>query len=272
MTITNYTNGIGGSTGDSLALAKPLSMSGNVWYVYGTTGVDAASPAGQNREKPLATLAQALTNAADDDIVVFLSGHTQTLTAAAAISKRLTFVGEGSSAGVPTVIFTNNSAAAGLFTVSGVSVQFRNIKFAANAQTNAVARVITSAAKPTFIGCYFQCGATDTGPAVSLNTGTTHPSFVNCTFVSTGTLTTAQPESALKSGAALADLTMKGCVFSAGTVGFSNFYALDMSVGACTQMVIEDLSLLLGADAKFHASSTGYVNVQTATGGSKVVW
>lgn len=272
MANTVYSNGIGGTTGDDLTLASPLITSGNIWYVDSATGTDAASPAGRNREKPLDTLAQAVTNAADDDIIVLLDGHSETLTAAQAVTKRLTIVGEGSSSGVPTVTLTNNQAAASLLTLSGTNIQIRNIKFAANSQTCATARIVTSAAKPTFIGCYFQCGATDTGPAVLLDTGTTHPTFEDCTFISTGTVVSAQPESALKSGAAIADLIMKDCVFSAGTVGFSNYYAIDFSTAACTRMVVENLSLLLGADMLLHANSTGYINPQTVTGGSRITW
>ena len=44
------------------------------------TGSDAASPAGKDRIKPLATLAQACTNAATGDIIVCLAGHAETLT------------------------------------------------------------------------------------------------------------------------------------------------------------------------------------------------
>lgn len=273
MAISFYHNGIGGSTGDSLALASPLMTSGNIWYVDSATGTDAASPAGQNREKPLDTLAQAVTNAADDDIIVFLDGHAETLTAAQTISKRLTLVGEGSSSGVPTVTFTRDVASGtGLFVVSGTNVQIRNIKFAADSQTNATARITCSAAKTTFIDCYFVCSGTSTWAAVQLDSGTTHPTFRGCTFISTATAVATQPESAIKSTVAIADMVMVDCVFSAGTVGFSNFYAVDFSTAACTRMAVENISLLLGADIKFHASSTGYVNVATATGGSKVVW
>ncbi|MEY4931756.1 MAG: hypothetical protein RLZZ403_76, partial [Pseudomonadota bacterium] len=105
MTIS-YPNGIGGSTGDSLALAKPLMMSGSVWYVDSATGTDAAGSAGKDRSKPLATLATAVSNASDDDIIVFFDGHEETLTSAQTLGKRLSLIGEGSDAGVPTVTFT----------------------------------------------------------------------------------------------------------------------------------------------------------------------
>ncbi len=270
-----YPNGIGASTGDSLVLSKPLLTSGNVWYVDSATGTDAVSPAGRNREKPLATLAQAVTNSADDDIIVFLDGHAQTLTAVQVISKRLTLVGEGSSAGVPTVTFTNNQASTGgLFTASGASLQFRNIKFAKSIETsgNATARVTCSAAGVHFKGCYFECGPYDNGPAVLLAAGADNATFDNCAFISTATLLTAQPESALKSSAAIAGLTIQNTSFSAGTVGFSNYYAVDLSGGAVTLMRCEGVSLLLGSDVFLHASSTGYFNPQLSTGGSRIAW
>ena len=274
MTITNYTNGIGGSTGDSLALAKPLSTSGNVWYVDSATGVDAGSAAGQNREFPVFTIAQAITNSSDDDIIVCLDGHAETIVSVVSISKRLTIVGEGSSAGVPTVIITNNQAAGSMFAVAAINVQFRNIKFATNTQSCSVARVTTASTNTRFVGCYFACARYDDATAVLLNSGATYASFESCTFISTETThdLSTQPESAIKSGAAIADLSIADCVFSSGVSGFANFYAVDLSAGACTRVRMTGLSLLLGADIKLHASSTGYVNVQTTTGGAKVVW
>src|SRR5689334_19357234 len=103
-----YPNGVGGSTGASLATAAPLYASGQVWYVSSTTGVDGASPAGLDRVKPLATLAQAYTNAAAGDFIVCLSGHVETLTSAQTIGKAdIKLVGEGTGSSRPR--FTRNA-------------------------------------------------------------------------------------------------------------------------------------------------------------------
>ena len=63
-----YPNGLGQSLGDTLATTYPLHMSGQVWYVLSTTGVDAASPRGLDATRPLATFGQAYSNASNNDI------------------------------------------------------------------------------------------------------------------------------------------------------------------------------------------------------------
>lgn len=270
MTIS-YHNGIGGSTGDSLATTSPLTVSGNIWYVSSATGTDAASPAGKNREKPLATLAQAVTNSADDDIVVFLDGHAETLTAAQTINKRLVFVGEGSDSGNPTVEFTNNQAAAVMFTVSADSVVFRNIQFNSNAQACSAVLINVTGADVGFIGCRWECGQYDDNYNLAIEAADCF--LTDCTFISVATVTTAQPYCALGSGTAnFGELTLDGCVFSSGTVGFSNIYALDLSNSGASQIRASNISLLLGADVKLHASMTGYFGATTVTGGSRVDW
>lgn len=267
-----YPNGAGGSTGDTWATCEPLYVSGAVWYVQSTTGTDAASPAGRNREKPLATLSQAITNAADNDVVVCLSAHAETLTGALAISKKLTIVGEGTSAGVPTVTFTCNAAAASLFSVTATNVELRNLKFAAQSQANSATKITCNQVGFVMDGCYMQLGANDDAAGLTLASGADQALIRNTTFISTGTVTSAQPESALKTSAAVADLTLEGVTFSAGTVGFSNYFAWDSSAAAITRLKVLSLSLLLGADVKLHASTTGRVNVSTFTGGSRIEW
>lgn len=267
-----YPNGAGGTTGDIWATSEPLYLSGAIWYVHASTGTDAAAPAGKNREKPLATIAQAVTNAADNDVIVCLSGHTETLTAAQAISEKLTIVGEGSSSGVPTVVFTCNAAAASLFSISGTNVELRNLKFAAQSQANSATKITVSAVGFVMDGCYMELGANDDAAGLTLASGADQALIRNTTFISTATLTSAQPESALKTSAAVADLTLEGVTFSAGTVGFSNYFAWDSSAAAVTRLRALNLSLLLGADVKLHASTTGRVHVGTSTGSSRVEW
>lgn len=265
-----YPNGAGGTLGDQLDTCRPLITSGNVWYVSSLIGTDAASPAGQNREKPLATIAQAVTNAADEDIIVFLQGHTESLTAAQNIAKRLQLVGEGTVSGKPGVTFNTNSAAGNLFTTSALSIEFRNIYFPEATQTNTAAKIAVGAAFCRFVGCYFELGAKDTGVGVSVAADGTR--FDNCTFISTATLRTAQPLVAIKSvGVSIDNVEMNGVVVSAGTVGFSNYSAVDFT-SASTLLRIKALgiSLLLGADMDLPAAWKGNVNVQLATGGSRV--
>lgn len=274
MSVQYYPNGIGGTApGDSLDLARPLQTTGNIWYVSSLVGTDAASPAGQNREKPLATVAQAVTNAVDDDIIVFLPGHTQTLTALQTIAKRLTLIGEGTTSGKPAVSFLNNSAAAGMFNVTADACEFRNLYFPPNLQTNSTSRVSWAGTNGAIRGCYFECGATDTGAGLSINNSGF--ALESSTFISVATLTSAQPGIAIRAFnvGTIIGLAMRNVVVSAGTVGFSNYAAVDFTFAtAVTQIKIEGMSLLLGADMAVGATSTGRINVQLSTGGSRVSW
>jgi len=278
MSIQYYPNGIGGyPPGDFLDTCKPLQTSGNVWYVSSLIGVPGGGPgdftAGQNREKPLPTLADAVTQSADEDIIVFLPGHTQTLTATQSISKRLTLVGEGVIDGKPAVSFYGEMAAPqALFRVSAAAVQFRNIYFPENKLSNNVQRILVQSTDFLMRGCYVECGAKDRGAALLLSGA--RPRIESSTFISTAVATAAQPLMAIQSDTvSIIGLTMEDVVVSAGKFGFSNYAAIDLGAAtSLSQMKIEGMSLLLGADMALPAGATGRVNVQLATGGSRVQW
>lgn len=265
-------NGIGaGTTGDSLSAARPLQTSGNVWYVNTLGGVDAVSPAGLNATKPLATLAQAITNAADHDIIAVVFAQSA-LTSAVTVNKAVTIVGcVGAGEESQASYWRTGGAAVNLLNITAAGVQLRNILFPAT-ETPAVAtaRIAVSGARFKMIGCAFESADYDTGPIVSLDSGADSCEIRNCTFTSTATAT--PPESCIKSSAALTELRILRSTFSGGATGFSNFYAVDLSSAAVTRAEIENCSLLMGADMKLHASSTGWVNIELATGGSRVDW
>lgn len=267
-------NGIGGSLGDALVTAKPLLMTGKIWYVYNTTGVDGASPLGLERSAPLATLAQAHTNAADGDLIVCLSGHAETLSSVLTVSKRVCIVGEGTASGIPTVTLTLGGAANNIFTLTGVRVQLRNLKFKPRTAAATGSYISTATANHYIKGCYFEMDENSDGPGVLLASGANLLHFENCTWISTETTLAQKPDSAFRNSAALTGLRMFGCVFDGGTVGFAtsagNPWAFDGNAGAITDFHFENLSLLRGADMRIDPSSVGYVNVQTSSGSVRV--
>ena len=265
-----FPNGIGGTLGSILATCKPLLTSGSVWYASSITGTDAASPAGQNREKPLLTIAQALTNSAAGDIIVLLTGSVFTLTGSLALAGRIV-IGEGSVSGVPSVQIGMNGA--GIVSMGTAGGELHNVRFTERSATSGgTARLALTASNQIVDGCYFDCGPNDDAQALSISSGTTNDSIRNCTFVSTATLVSAQPVSALKTLGTHTDLELTGCVFDAGTVGFSNYWALDMDTGIITRLKGTSLSFLRGADYRINASSTGYLNPQTTSGGVRGSW
>lgn len=265
-----YPNGLGGTV-DELALNEPFyGLDCVAWYVCSVNGVDAVSPAGRDREAPLATLQQAVTNASANDVIVLLDGHEETITAAVAIAKRgLVIVGCGQTSGEPNVELTNNSAAASLLTVSVANVQLRNVRIVENAQANSAARIAVTGAGFIMSGCQVDAGEFDDGAAVSLGAGADYALIEDTTFASTAISLATRPESGLKTVAAVAGLRLRGVVATDGSYGWTNGYALDLNGGAVTDLLADSVSLLLGASMRLGSSCTGYV-IPTATGGGIV--
>jgi|GEM_PF-2095616 len=274
MSIQYYPNGIGGyPPGDFLDTCKPLQTSGNVWYVSSLIGIDAVAPAGQNREKPLATMLQAVTNAVDGDIIVFLPGHTQTLTLTQTLLKRLTLMGEGVVDGKPAVTLRANMPALNLLQIGAPNCEIRNIYFAPNLALNSDPKVNVGDVDFLIRGCYFDCGGNDKGPNVALQSSRAR--IESSTFISVATASNSQPKAAITTftGSNITGFTMRDTVISAGPFGFANYAAVDLTVGtAISQVVMENISLLLGADMVLLPATTGRINIQTATGGSRVQW
>jgi hypothetical protein len=270
-----FPNGLGEALGESLCVDGPLQCSGNVWFVNSTGGVDAASPAGKDREKPLATLAQAQTNAADNDLIVLESGHAETYTAALTIAKKLTILGGGLVGGLPSVRFTMNAAAANTFTVTANNVEFYNIYFPAALQANTATGKITANGAVTDMwveGCYFEMGATDQLAGIRTGSGCDRHTYQRCTFISTATTSGTRPVNGLvtAAGGTCADVRVHSCIFDDGPFGFSSSaYA---AFNTMTRLKVKALTLLRGADFVLTSAATGYVQSPNATGGGRIDW
>lgn len=270
--------GLGGyTTGDSLGMAEPLLVSGNVWYVDTVDGVDAVSPAGKNATAPLQSLSQAISNAANHDIIVLINASGAGLTSAVTVNKSVTIMGSSTAGGASANdLYRIGGAAVNLLTITAADVQLRNLRFRATGYGEtgpsavATSRIVVSGARFRMVGCYVECGAADTGAALELASGADSAEIRSCDFIS-NSITTA-PYGCILGSAALTGLRVFNSSFSGGATGFSNFYAVDLSSGAVTRAEVEGVSLLHGADMKLHASSTGWVHIEEATGSSRVDW
>lgn len=266
----NYSGGIGGSSGDELATAPTLQMSGTTWYVSSLTGANAASPAGKDRIKPLATLAQAVTNSAAGDIICLLSGHTETLTASQTISKAgLSIISEGAAGSTNAARFTCNGAVV-MLDITAAGVWLGGIYFAASSTAPTPARVRIAGASSMVRGCYFECGASDTVPALQYVTGAGTATVRDTTFVSTATLVTAQPHSAINVLNAMSDLTLERVTFSGGVTGWSNQFAFD-AAAAVTRLTVTATDLLLDSDMTVATASVYKVGIRNKSGSARVV-
>src|SRR6185312_1241877 len=97
-------------------LVPDVGLTGNVWYVSSATGTDSAG-FGYSPEAPLATIAYAVGTAAvadNNDLVLVLPGHTETLVAAHTVLMNkagVTVRGLGVGRQRPTVNYTTAAAA-----------------------------------------------------------------------------------------------------------------------------------------------------------------
>jgi hypothetical protein len=263
-----YANGIGGSTGDSLAQASPLYTPGNVWYVSSLTGSDSTTPRGLDRTRPLATVGQAYTNAGAGDIIVCLAGHSETLTSAQVLAKAGTIIiGEGAGANMP--VFTRNAASDYLFDVTSAA-EFRNIRFAASLQTTSYFKV-RCGARTRFRGCRFECGAYDTANAIEFITGSNTSEISDTVFVSTATSVAAQPGYAININYAVQDLQLTRVTLDGGTTGWSNQYALN-GAAAPVRLAADDIDLLNDSDILLPTGTTGRVTLRLKSGSARVCW
>ncbi len=265
MGIIHLPNGIGATAPQTdLALAKPLELEGNVWYVNSVGGDDANS--GKNELAPLATLERAHTNASEGDMVVLQSSHTETLTSPLLLTKSLTIVGLGISDGKPMVKMLNDQAAGSMWTITSAFVQIHNVWFPTNEQACSATRV--SAGTGDFfrmVDCYVESGPNDN--FISVSGGMTANVVKDTYFISVATAASDLPANGFT---AANNLLMEGVTFDAGDFGY-NSTVTAMTLGTMDFIGIEGL-VLKGADITVLEGSKGYINVQTATGGARVNW
>src|SRR3990172_7434384 len=144
----------GGTSGARLATRYPIYESGVRHYVSSASGNN--SYAGTDRVKPVATIAQAHTNASAGDTIVCLASHAETLTVAQTFSKaNLHIYGEGAGSSLPR--FTCNGAIA-MFDVTAAGVWFESLWFP-QSTTAPTARVQIATVGCQVISCMFEAGA-----------------------------------------------------------------------------------------------------------------
>lgn len=263
-----HTNGFGGTAGATLATLSPVLTSGVVWYVHSGTGTDAVSPRGKERLRPLATIGQAHTNASNNDVIVFLSGHSETITGTQTLSKTgISYLGEGTGTSRPT--FVRNVDANG-FVFSGAGCLIENLLFdndgAAAATTGD--RVVVSGASCSVVNCYFRVSST-----ALVTSGALVVSGNNCTisggtqFINAGSTNTI---GALSVGN-VSDLTLDDVTFDGGTSGWGSG-VVAATLGTITRLKARNVDLLNGSDMTIATSSFGTLHVRNRTGASQVTW
>jgi hypothetical protein len=133
---------------------------GNVFFVNSASSKAAdTAGSGYSPEAPFATLAFAITQAtaSNDDVIVLLPGHSETLTAAGAVTVSkagLRIVGLGTGRVRPVINYTTSTAAS--FDITAANVRVENVVFKPLGIDAVVAAVNVSAADAQFINCEFE--------------------------------------------------------------------------------------------------------------------
>lgn len=253
-----FQHGVGGTTGHALVTERPYwalagAVSGCIWYV-GPGGDDAAIGSGGLRERPLATIAQALTNASAGDTIVLLSGYTASLSSAVTFNKAdITLVSEGTGSSRARITCTGTVA---MFDVTAVGVCFLNIYFPASTAV-AVARIRSAASGTLIEDCYFECGASDTNWAVKFINGANYARITGATFtaVAAGSIGAFNVDV----GATMSGLTVEDVTVDGGSFGWGSASPSVQCIGTLTGLKVLRINLLNNSDMWIGASVTGHV-------------
>lgn len=275
-----HQNGIASTTGPLLATCKPLCVYGNIWFVDSASGVDAVSPAGKERVRPLATLQQAVTNSADGDIIVLLSTHDETVSTTISTNKDLTIVGDGlDSDGYASPTLRIGSSTADMLAPGSARFAVIGVRFMPCSSASTASYIVPNACKQIHIeDCYFEMNGNNDDYGIKTDTSVRLVLTIkNTTFKSTATSHTDRPYPAVYSGDSSglpgSVTRITGSTFDGGTVGFANAAGTQIAyqaLGGLTVHRITGTDFLNGADLGFLTSPVGYVSVTTASGSMRI--
>lgn len=243
-------------------------MSGRIWYVSNVAahnGADAASPAGQQRTRPLLTTAQAITNASAGDTIQYLEGHAETIAVTVALSKAgVKFFSEGTDA---TRARFTLSAATTCLNITAAGVWLENISFLAPTAAGGTSQLtVTAVTGVQVVNCSFQCSNTLTA-GLTVATGASGLRLAGLTFTSASTTIATRPVSGVLMGAGTGtDYNLDTVVFDGGTVGWSD-YAFKCSQ-AVTRLNGIDVDLLNDSDMIVATGSQYTFHRRNASGSS----
>lgn len=232
------------------------SRVGNVRMAYsGAIGsANGISPA-----DAYATLIAAQTAAVadNDDLVLVLPGHAESVVAAAGMTfskAGVAYQGIGSGRGRPTITFSTSTAAQ--IVISGARITFRNIVFDFTGVDAIVAAISVTGADCTFEDCEFLTNSATIGCVLGILTAATADRFAirRCRFIgaqtNSGTTTTAQVKHEVG-----ADLCIEDCWFT-GKMTQAILNATTILRAKVSRNIIHTYTGTLGFS--FETSSTGF--------------
>lgn len=263
-TPNTYPGGFGGTSGSALATATTMISSGYAYYVDSVNGDDSATNNGLNREQPLQTLAQAITNSSAGDTIVLLGGSSFTLTAVIALAGRH-LIGEGTGSNIPTIV--RNMTGSPVTTATSASV-ISNIKFAAgNSASNTTNGTLSIGVKTFLDNVTLVGGNTDDAPLLVTTADVTAE---NLTFTSAATSKAGAPLRAFSCATAGVIAEFDSLTIDGGTYGWSGSSAFSMTDGA--NLFARGVSLQNGSDMVIAVGVKGYIALTSGDKSSRIEW
>lgn len=212
----------------TLQLDGGVYFSGAIQFVDTIDGDDAN--AGNKPELPVATLAQAITNSANNGIILIGAGSSESLGSSQGMTLvNLSIFGCGTGSSRPRYTCTGTIV---MFNVAGNGTWIENIYFPASTAAP-TSRIDLGAPYCTVKDCYFECGANDTTRAIRIAAASSGSAVDGCSFVTTA----SRPAIGVEISGAGANNTIKDCVFDGGSYGWTD-YALKVSAAATGTRII----------------------------------
>lgn len=272
---------IDASDGGNAILSNPnLYVTGNVYWVNNSASTASNSNAGTERDRPLSTIAQAITNqtAANGDLIIIESGHAQSLTTGVLISEDDTKIfGLGTStAQKPSFTYTGITGGI-LLSLNATGCELHGLRFPVTAIGHT--RVYLLNAQCLVEGCDFGSDANFDAIAIAVNAGSNadNSEINNCTFIITTAPTVGVSYTCVAIALVAASLRynlIKNNTFDGGasTRGWSGG-AIELGDSTTKRVVITGNTFLNGSDIHVTSSATNIVstgNIMDAT--SRVEW
>lgn len=216
-------------------------VTGNVFYVNSATGTD-SSGFGYSPEAPFASIAYAVGTACaadNNDLVLVMPGHTETITGAAGVNMNVagvTLRGLGTGRQRGTINYTTNAAAS--FDINAARCCIDNLTFTGMGVASVTAMVNVKAADCTIQNCEFEhANATNQAVDVIITTAAANRLYVNnCDFHGSANAGTAHCITIVGG----TDLEVNNCNFqgaynvSAGIVRIITTATVNLVVEYCT--------------------------------------
>lgn len=226
-------------------------VAGNVYFVSSVTGT---ATGGYTADAPAATLAQALAlvTADNNDVIYVLPGHTEAISAAAAITISqvgVTVIGLGNGTDRP--IFTWGTSTAAQVIISGANNTFRNLRFDFTGIDAVVAAISVTAADVAFEECEFTTNGAAAGCVLGILTAATATRLrvERCRFLGPATNSGTTTTACIKHEVGV-DYIIKDCYFT----------------GKMTQAILNATTVLRGLiDSNRFVIATGTVAITMAS-------